>query len=76
MPPCGLMVGRMTRRMTEEWKGELQSRLKGSSCQELAEERRIEDGVVDCYSQAHVSGHLVLTGECCFGRTLRGEDYL
>lgn len=48
MPPCGLMVGRMTRRTTEEWGGELQSRPKGSSYQELAEERKIEGGVVDC----------------------------
>lgn len=29
-------------------RGELQSRLKGSSYQELAEERKIEGGVVDC----------------------------
>lgn len=56
--------------------GGLQSRLKGSSYQELAEEGKIEGGVVDCDIKAHVSGHLVLTWGCCFGRTLRGEDYL
>ena len=40
------------------WKaGELQSRLKGSSHQEPAEERKMEGGIVDC----HVTGSCVRT---------------